>query len=745
MGMILTEAFSAEIVKVSPLTDRILMVHVDDGYIIQPGYGQARGDAEVFIDPVDSESLTEISNYLLLSSDDPNYEKETHPLEAGRKSKPTEVHNLWPPPQTHANEHWVYLVLPHKLKKDRYYTLQVNLPVEGITTFEFRFDEYEHFSEAIHVNQVGYFARNVEKYAYVSHWMGDMGPLELDDYNYNLFYVVDVKNNEPVFVGKMKKRKDFQTGEPETQHVDETPRGQFHASDVYECDFTTCVSTGEFVIVIEGIGKSFPFRIEDDVYRDAFVTACRGLFLERAGIDKVEPWSRWNHKADHNGAMGYPLYYTSWRFMDSPSEAGDLEKAEALEKGRIETWGWYHDAGDWDGYPSHMVVPANLLTVYELAPGNFTDGELNIPESGNGIPDILDEASWLLRYFKRTREILLEKGWGTGGIAGARVHGDFWKKTEGVPSWEDTRKWYVFGEESNASFRYAGLSAHLAYCLNLAGKPDSALIWEKEALEVYDWAVKNTLPGDKIRNEKLYANAWLYKLTGKEKYHEPFRNEIAAYDLIGDIPGDHNFSYWAVNAYATMDKTKADSDLHDQLKKTVLWWADTSNVSTSQLRAFRFGISMGHPLVVGHATTPKVMPSVVAHAITGDKKYLHTLVHTSDYMLGGNPLNLSWVTGLGSRSPKSILHIDSWLDGVEDPIEGQVPYGPIFEGNRGGDGFNGPWDADYLRYLVYPDQYQWPGHELWSEIQWCPITNEYTVHQNICVAAAVYGYLCGKK
>jgi endoglucanase len=37
-------------------------------------------------------------------------------------------------------------------------------------------------------------------------------------------------------------------------------------------------------------------------------------------------------------------------------------------------------------------VAQELLFAFEMAPRNFRDGELNIPESGNGVPDVLDEA-----------------------------------------------------------------------------------------------------------------------------------------------------------------------------------------------------------------------------------------------------------------------------------------------------------------------------------------------------------------
>jgi len=750
--LLANQALATEIVSVSALTDRILLLEFDDGYVELPGYGGSRDASKVIAEPLDTEAAVNKAFYTIESRTDSHYSIKQHPIRVGRKSKPTEVTRNWPPVQDVVYTHWIYLELPEPMKRGVEYTISTQVKVKGKSKHTFLFDEYGNRSEAIRVNQVGYKKGSdkkpgyqPKKYAYVSHWMGDLGPLSLDAYENSLYYVVELKNMQPVYVGKLKKRKDFETGTPETKHLDETPRGQYHASDVFECDFSACQSTGEMILVIEGIGHSFPFTIEKDVYREAFITTCRGLFHERAGIDKIQPWSRWNHLADHNGAKGYPLYYTKYRFMDSNSEGGSKTLAEKMETGIIPTWGWYHDAGDWDGYPTHMVIPSYLLTTYEMAPGNFIDGELNIPESGNGIPDILDEASWLLKYFKRTRHIARDLGYATGGIPGSRVHGDYWKKPELKPSWEDDRKWFVFGEESLASFRYAGQAAQLAHCLQIAGFGDSAAVWRSEATEVYQWALNNSLEDDDIKSARFFASVWLYRLTGKTEYHQQAMNDNPVTGPKMNMPSENrNWATWGIWSYATMDASKADPELFSQTREVATWWADTLNVIPSENRAFRFGNSWGHPMVVGQATTPKVFPCMIAFEITGETKYLETMIHTSDYMLGGNPLNYCWVTGLGDRSPIEILHIDSWVDLVEEPVEGQVPYGPIFEGNRGGPGFNGPWDGDFLRDIVYPDTALWPGHELWTENRWCPITNEYTVHQNISLAAAVYGYLCGK-
>ncbi|GAI26573.1 unnamed protein product, partial [marine sediment metagenome] len=108
-------------------------------------------------------------------------------------------------------------------------------------------------------------------------------------------------------------------------------------------------------------------------------------------------------------------------------------------------------------------------------------------------------------------------------------------------------------------------------------------------------------------------------------------------------------------------------------------------------------------------------------------------------------LNMCQVTGLGYRYPKQFLHIDSWYDGKEQFIPGislysvQAPKQPI-------DKWVGPWDQRIVwDKSVYPQYDKWPMHEGYVDNRYCVMGNEFTVHQNIAPAAAVYGWLCAEK
>lgn len=735
----------SDLISAEALTDRVILLHFDDGKVEYHGYHQADGDDRTVSDPLSVEAAGRASSYVVRSIADPAFELGVQPESVGRKSKGMDWSRkcLWNGTRCDNDvvfEHWIYLMLPGPMTRGAKYAVEMPGIGSNRPAAAFAFDEYAERSEAVHVNHLGYLPDAAGKYAYVSQWMGDAGPLDLDAYAGKPFHVIRIPRGDTAFSGEMKLRKDLETGGPDTGHAGDGPHDNFIGADLMECDFSALREPGAYVLVVEGAGRSYPFMIHPDAYRRAFFTACRGLYHERAGIELARPHTKWPRPRDHHPDDGVKIMYSSWRAMDSADLEGKdtSDKVKESATGAMHTWGWYHDAGDWDGYPSHLVVPRHLLTVYELKPGNFADGELQIPESGNGIPDIVDEASWLVSYLKRTRGP-------TGGVAGGRVHAigprPDGKPEHGFPSWEDTRTWYVYGEEPKLTFQYASLAAQLGHCLGMAGRKDAGG-WRKEAEGAYRWAERNMREGDegKIGAARLLASAWLYKTTGGKRYHERFKAECAGLEIVPDASNPKD-EQWAVWAYLTAGR-KTDRDLRARLRAMALRWADDLNVTPAERRGFRAGWHWNVPTVIGFNTTPHVIESIIAYELTKERKYLDVIQTTCDYMLGGNGLNMCWVSGLGHRYPKLFLHLDSWYDAEEEQIPGVVPYA-VSAPQKPVDKWVGPWDTNMVWDKgVHPSWEKWPLHEGYVENRYCVMGNEFTVHQNIAPAAAVYGYLC---
>jgi hypothetical protein len=760
---------SPELVEILPLTDRIVMVHVDEGHVVHHRRGTARSDEQVVARPLDTIVASRSASYRISSPDDTNYAQPRRPESVHRKSKGTDFAwfvDRWENGRAvnarpdHAKEHWLYLQLPRPMVRGKSYTVETRGLFAPERKGTIRFDESSVRSEAVHVNLIGYTPLAPSKFAYVYQWMGDGGGLNLRSFEGRPFHLIDMTTVRPAFTGKLAFR--APANQPETAHKsDSPPDGNFLKADVYECDFSSFSRPGTYRVAVEGIGASFPFRLDADVYREAFHTVIRGLYHNRSGLALLAPFTKFPRPAPHNptqtpGFVG-KLVYTTVRFTEWGSEGGNAKDLLAHARGPIESAGWYQDAGDWDSSETHLRVAQELLLAFEIAPRNFRDGELNLPESGNGVPDILDEAAWLPRFCFRLRHELLRKSYGTGGI-GLRIAGDaFGDDEKTLPdckkvaqgSWEDVnRTWTASGEDPWSTYRYAGAAAQLAHCLSVARVADpEGVNWGAEASEAYDWAQRNTRPGDERRGPSLkshrsYAAAALFRLTGEQSYEVQFAQDSADITAMTGLWDDRQYGpeVFALEG----GNARPDPALLGRIRSAVLSTAD-SVAEVADKRALRWGGNWYMPMLVGQQTTPLVLQVAVALALSRNtepsraRRYLALLGTTCDYFLGCNALNMTWVTGLGPRHPNQVFHLDAWYNGTGQFHPGIIPYGPWRKGKDLG---QGPWDVDWPNKTVYPPIDAWPGNERWFDNRCSPMNSEFTIHQNLAPAAAIFGILC---
>jgi hypothetical protein len=734
------------------------MIHFKDGYVIHHKIGQAREDEQVVQDPLDVRIAATPASYWIQSATDPAYKEPKTPLSVGRKSKGTDfawhvdrwvVDHAENDRPDNTKEHWLYLTLPSPMKSGVTYTISTaNLAANG-KIWKLPYNYRKSRSEAVHVNVIGYAPAAPAKFAYVYHWAGDMGGLNLKPYEGKRFWLFDQATGRDAYNGRVAFR--LPATNVETANPEDTPNGNYLGADVYECDFTAFTKPGAYVVAVEGVGCSFPFKIDADVYREPFRVLTRGLYHQRSGIELKEPYTNFLRPAPgHPGVTpGFHLQYSSLPVLDYGSESGSKAQIDPTLKGPLNAWGWYQDAGDWDSYPTHLRVAQELMIAYELNPKAFTDGELNIPESGNGIPDILDEAAWLPRFCHRLRAELLAKNYGTGGI-GLRVDGDPYGSDAkpndvGQGSWQDVnRLWIASGEDAMSTYRYAGAAAQLAFCLRLSGKPDpEGVDWLKEAKETYAWAAAHTHPKDEndVRPQRTYAAAALFRMTGDKAYEAQVAHDAKS----GLLSGDDLYGPALYALGGSQYDDVRDRALLEKLTGAILFTADSYHESATK-RALRWAGDWGMPMLVGQQTTPLILATAIARQITRDpvKKQVYTsdLYTTSDYFLGTNALNQTWATGLGVRHPNMVFHMDSWYIGDGKPHEGIVPYGPWRKERAQG---QGPWDHDWVNKTVYPEIDKWPGNERWFDDRCAPMISEFTIHQNIAPSAAIFAILCAPK
>ena len=724
-------ASASKFKQLLPVTDKILMLHFDDGYVQHYGLGQGGSDDQV----IKSELLLiwamRTASYTITSPSDPDYATPRSPLRVGRKSKGKDFSSIPSSNYPYVLEHFIYLELPYPLKRGKIYNLHFPYldQTRGDTTFIY--DEYAQRSETVHVNQTGYAPQAPVKYAYLSHWMGDLGALALDGYARSTFYIVEEKTRTVFYSGAIRQRKSLQNDGPDSGWETHAPHGSFTGADVWVADFSNFNRPGEYRLFVERIGCSYPFRLDDDVYREAYYTTIRALYHQRCGVALEAPYTQWTRPRCHHPAETDTVILSNWRYLDGGNAFTQLPQYATTQKKPF--WGGWHDAADWDRNALHLNTAQVLLLAYELRPENFSDDELNIPESGNGIPDILDEAAWGVDFFRRMQE-------DDGGIHGGI---ETWRHpATGVSGVTDTDQWYAYAPDPQVSFHYAAVACQMAHGLEVAGHAQFKPEYLQSARKAYDWATQHILPGDeiKVRDARHQAAAWLFRLTGEAQFQEQFKKDNLVKTATTELElWESHDQQWGTWAYVMTAQPSIDQNLKSMLARAVENWAYVDHINSADRRGYRYGNDWWYPIMYGTATRPNIFPLMVAYAITGNAKYLSYCYTTCDYILGANPLNMCWVSGMGEKHPQEFMHLDSWYyNTARGMVPGIIPFGPYWyeEGTAGG-----PWDARWGLKTVYPPAQQWPSHELWFENRYCPPTNEFTVHASIGTAAAAFGFL----
>ena len=374
-----------DLVEVLPLTERITMVHIQEGHAVHHTKGQKRTDGEkVVLTILDAGAACRADAWTVTCPDDANAGAGVHPQSVGRKSKGTDFAWMvqgWDQANNrtlnkdpdHAKGHWLYLFLPQPLTSGKTYTVKVD-GIAGIEPITLAYAPDKSRSEAVHVNVLGYLPDAPDKFAYVYHWAGDRGSVDLSFLKGKSFRLIDQKTGKAAFSGEVTFR--APANQPETGQLKDTPNGNFLCAEVWQCDFSAFSTPGTYVVAVDGVGCSFPFTIAADVYREAFHTACRGLYHNRSGIELKKPCTEFERPAPHNPLVtpGFAgkLVYTTSRFTDWKNGDADRADKPAIEagiKGPIDVWGWYQDAGDWDSYASHTNVATTLCFAYSPRAG----------------------------------------------------------------------------------------------------------------------------------------------------------------------------------------------------------------------------------------------------------------------------------------------------------------------------------------------------------------------------------------
>lgn len=301
-------------------------------------------------------------------------------------------------------------------------------------------------------------------------------------------------------------------------------------------DFSSVTVPGEYYILDKSKDtRSYTFRIAEDVYHDVFKQAIRSYYFQRCGINKVMPYVEDEKWIDMNPSYMGPGQDTECQRYDLVDIPVTDENREELKKTLRDVSGGWYDAGDLNKYVTFMMNPMlQLLQAYEESPSVWTD-DYNIPESGNGIPDILDELKWEVDWMLRMQEdngSLLSVVGGTGPTGAGGYSSPVSKDKSPRKYGPATTAATLTGA---AIFSYA---SKVFATLDTEDMRKYSATLREAAIKAWDWAVENPkvvfyntgliaageqeLSDDDRWKFKLVAAVHLYDLTQEDKYHQVF-------------------------------------------------------------------------------------------------------------------------------------------------------------------------------------------------------------------------------
>jgi hypothetical protein len=259
---------------------------------------------------------------------------------------------------------------------------------------------------------------------------------------------------------------------------------------VWWVDFSLLAAPGTYRIYSPALAaQSYDFDIRDDIYDAPLRAALKTFYYQRCSTPKLSA---------HAGA---------WADNQAChlTDAAARPAAGHTDYGTLDLRGGHHDAGDYNKYVWRAVSSAMLflLRAYEDNPGVFADGDGNIPESSNGVPDLLDEVKWELDW-------LLKMQLPNGAVL-SRLQADGFDSNSPPSADTGVRSYQNPTMESGAVL--AGTLAHASRVFDAAGQAAYAQTLKTSAIRAWQWlSTQSDNDAVDVREVKVWAAAEVWRL-----------------------------------------------------------------------------------------------------------------------------------------------------------------------------------------------------------------------------------------
>lgn len=450
------------------------------------------------------------------------------------------------------------------------------------------------------------------------------------------------------------------------------PLSLFAANDpatgmtLYRGDFSTLSSAGQWVAEVSGAESSPPFAIGDTVYAALYRQSLKGFYFQRCGVDLL-------------GAPAGPYFRTRGHVADgffhaSTGNSGFLPASR----------GW-HDAGDYGKYIVNAgITVGTMLLAYENFPARFADDAINIPESGNGVPDLLDEVRFELEWMLKMQDAQ------SGGVYFKLTRENF---SGFVMPAQDTGTRYVYELSTTASGDFAAVMARAArvyapYDSSFAQTCLNAAVQAWGYLQAHPQIVPpggfSNPPGTATgqygdgddRDERLWAAAELYLSTGESVYHNYYLNHYSQSGLMNSTMAWPRVQVMAHLAYLRGTLPGISGNLQNTLRTSLVGYCQTL-LGLRNSKGFHVAMN-NNDYVWGSNSVPlnRAVLLIFGYEETGNDLYREAALDQLHYILGVNAHRLSFVTGAGDAYPMFPHHRPSGADGVAEPVPGLLAGGP---------------------------------------------------------------------
>lgn len=539
------------------------------------------------------------------------------------------------------------------------------------------------WSPAIHVNQTGYLP-DFPKIAMVGFFLGTLGEMDLP---VPRFQIISADDRRVVFESALALRRD------EGFKIQPTPYQK-----VWEADFSVVTNVGRYRLLVPGLGQSSEFAIDSGVAASWTRTVALGMYHQRCGTKLELPYTRFAHGVCHVPPAEVPtLQFTNvQRFlagMTADAKKNPRHTAPTMTNtsaslypfvnaGPVEVSGGHHDAGDYSKYTINSAAMVHFLVfAADAFPGVAALDNLGLPESRDGKSDVLQEAKWEADFLMKLQDA-------DGGFYFLVYPRNRKYEDNVLPDKGDPQVVYPKNTSTTAAATaaLAQIGSSPAFRREF---PETAARYTAAALKGWGFLEraiathgrdgayqKLTHYGDMSMHddELAWAAAELFAATGDSKFETDLKTHYDPAD-----PNTRHWTWWrlfagygcAVRSYAFSARSgrlpaqRLDPNYLARCEAELKSWAtDESRFAEECAYGTSFPDASKRFLTAGwYFSSSLAFDLTVAWQLEPRADWLRAILGNINFELGNNPVNVSFITGLGQRPAREVVSqfaLNSW-------------------------------------------------------------------------------------